>query len=132
MSTIAVCVFTDFNPDSFSLEIEREVLYLYLNNTYIAAESYALVHNGKNFGVVKIILNLDTTELDLNTVAKVTKPLLAPVDFSAESITLAMDTIKTIQQKGQASRLLLQARKYYKYLQSPSPQSPSPSPDYEI
>ena len=92
MITISACCFLNFNTLTGELRPSSEKTYSYYNLLQIPVGAYALVHNGRDFTMVKVVKHLTTpTEL---TNSKAAKPLLGIVDFSPEKYLEARRLIK--------------------------------------
>lgn len=88
---IAACVFMRFDPQTGALTLNGEKHYYYLNPPEVPVGDYALVHNGKDFGVVKVLKHLSYAEDVYAT--KVTKPLISHIHPNQPLYQRAMDEI---------------------------------------
>jgi len=73
-STIAACVFLDFDPVTGTLQVKNKRPYFYHNLILATRDDIAVVHNGSDFGIVKVIDLIPNT--NDNAVIKTSKPLL--------------------------------------------------------
>lgn len=137
MIQIAACVFTCFDPEKGTLEVKVERLYPYLNNLGIGKGDHALIHNGRDFGVVRVILNFTPSlEHPLHSKVQVTKPLLCPLRINPPAILNANTAIAKMEEDGQIMRLNKAANKLFgleEEEKKPTHIYPPPgSPDYQL
>lgn len=83
---IAACVFCKLNSQTNELTM-GEKPYFYLDLFNMSVGDYALVHNGTEFGVIRVARVLLAT--DPVAVQFVTKPLLARITYDVDSINEA-------------------------------------------
>src|SRR5687767_2259567 len=122
MSTIAVCVFMTFNSNKYEIEVKKPPsslikLYTYFNLSHVSPNELCLVHNGAEFGVVKILHNA-SIEDHPHLVAKTKKPLLGVIYPSASTST----RLEEMLQVAEGKLLALEVTK----LLSPTP-APTPA-----
>ena len=128
MFCISACVFVAFNEETFTLEVTNEKLYTYLNTIGVHEEGHALVHNGKDFAVVKVVRSLHLSNPNTQKM-KLTKPLLHPIDLTPRLVRRAMETISSLQEASQKQRLLDAANLLLENVGwSTPPNLPPPSP----
>lgn len=97
MTGIAAVVFLRFDPTSGRLALASEKHYYYLNPNNYALDDLAVVHNGKEFGLARVIKHLSTK--DEVAAGKVTKPLLGTAFFIDPEKYLAALSEITLQQE---------------------------------
>lgn len=80
---IVAVVFCHLDKITHSLVIQEKP-YFYLDTHQCNVGDYALVHNGENFGVVRVMRLLPTT--DAVAVSRITKPILCRIEYDAVSL----------------------------------------------
>lgn len=104
---IAACVFVNMSSNSsVRLGKPKEQPYYYLNIIGAQTNDLALVHNGDNFALCKIVRLIDKSEsLILN---KVVKPLLTVVHYDQELLNTASDKLKEFREITTDARVMQQ------------------------
>lgn len=100
---VAACIFMRWNSTTHSLEPSSEKPYFYLDPYDLAVGSFALIHNGRDFGVVKVMQKLP---YDNNRVAeKVTRSLLCQLDINTPLLLHAARRIEARNESLREARI---------------------------
>lgn len=90
---IAAVVFMNMQTNStVKLKKPGETPYFYLNIIDAKVDDLCLVHNGDNFGLVKVVRIIEVKEVA--AVNKTGKPLLAVINYDQELLETAADKLK--------------------------------------